>query len=64
VYKFVGDLHFYATADAEENEIILAAVLSALVETVSLLLKCVRRLGCSSVASAGPLRSAAPCPPS
>ena len=21
VYKFIGDLHFYATADAEENEV-------------------------------------------
>ena len=38
VYKFIGDLHFYATADAEENEVILATVLSALTETVSMLL--------------------------
>ncbi len=42
VYKFIGDLHFYATADAEENEIILATVLNALTETVSLLLTCAR----------------------
>ena len=41
VYKFVGDLHFYATADGEENEIVLALVLSALVDTISLLLTCV-----------------------
>ena len=44
VYKFIGDLHFYATADAEENEIILATVLSALTETVSMLLACVPAL--------------------
>ena len=41
VYKFIGDLHFYATADAEENEIILATVLTALTETVSMVLACV-----------------------
>ena len=40
VYKFIGDLHFYASADAEENEIILSTVLSALTETVSMLLTC------------------------
>lgn len=38
VYKFIGDLHFYATADSEENEVILASILGALTETVSLLL--------------------------
>jgi len=41
VYKFVGDLHFYATADGDENEIVLAMVLGALVDTVSTLLACV-----------------------
>lgn len=45
VYKFVGDLHFYATADGEENEIVLSLVLSALVDTVSLLLTCVSAAG-------------------
>ena len=43
VYKFVGDLYFYATADAEENEVILAQVLTTFVETISLLLTCVTR---------------------
>jgi hypothetical protein len=41
VYKFVGDLYFYATADAEENEVILAQVLTTFVDTISLLLTCV-----------------------
>lgn len=40
VYKFVGDLHFYATAEAEENEVVLSLVLSAFFDTVSLLLTC------------------------
>lgn len=41
VYKFVGDLYFYATASAEENEVILAQVLTTFVDTISLLLTCV-----------------------
>jgi hypothetical protein len=45
VYKFIGDLHFYATADSEENEVILASILGALTETVSLLLTCVACVG-------------------
>jgi len=43
VYKFVGDLHFYATADSEENEIVLNLVLTAFAESISLLLTCARR---------------------
>ncbi len=53
VYKFVGDLHFYATADAEENEVILSTVLNAFFETISLLLTCVHaaasRAACAGV---------------
>lgn len=45
VYKFIGDLHFYATADAEENEIILTSVLTALTESVTLLLTCAHAAG-------------------
>jgi len=54
VYKFVGDLYFYATASAEENEIILAQVLATFVDTISLLLTCVaptQRAVCPACAS-------------
>mmetsp|Transcript_18903 Transcript_18903/g.60719 ORF Transcript_18903/g.60719 Transcript_18903/m.60719 type:complete len:181 (+) Transcript_18903:124-666(+) len=39
VYKFVQDLHFFVTGDEDENELILASVLQAFVESVSLLLR-------------------------
>ena len=39
VYKFVGDLMFFATGAADESELILAAVLSAYVDAVSILLR-------------------------
>lgn len=39
VYKFVADLHFYVTGDINENEIILATMLQAFYESVSLLLR-------------------------
>ena len=35
----MADLHFYCTASAEESELILAAVLSAYVDAVSILLR-------------------------
>ena len=61
LYKFVGDLHFYASADSEENEVILATVLSAFAETVSLLLTCVRCRGGTRVWPSA-LAFCAPCP--
>ena len=57
VYKFVGDLYFYATADAEENEVILAQVLTTFVDTISLLLTCVSRPPAAGLCS-GPRASA------
>lgn len=39
VYKCLGDLMFYVTGDIDENELILYAVLQALFESVSLLLR-------------------------
>ena len=39
VYKFVGDLHFYVTGSADENELVLNTVLQAFFESVSLLLR-------------------------
>lgn len=39
MYKFVGDLHFYVTGGVDENEIILASVLTGFFEAVSLLLR-------------------------
>eukprot|EP00850_Spirogloea_muscicola_P010037 SM000058S18467 [mRNA] locus=s58:32415:33736:- [translate_table: standard] len=39
VYKFAADLHFYVTGGDEENELILATVLQAFFEAVSILLR-------------------------
>lgn len=39
VYKFVADLHFYVTGGDDENELILATVLQAFFEAVSILLR-------------------------
>lgn len=39
VYRFVNDLHFYATASAEENELILHAILLAFSDAMSYLLR-------------------------
>eukprot|EP00894_Picocystis_sp_ML_P000188 jgi/Pico_ML_1/50705/g1866.t1 len=39
VYKFINDIHFYATASADENELVLHAVLLAFSESVSMLLR-------------------------
>ena len=38
-YKFAADLHFYVTACDEENELIIAMVLNAFFDAVSLLLR-------------------------
>lgn len=40
VYKFVGDLMFYVTGHQDENEVILYSVLTAFVDSVTLLLRC------------------------
>ena len=40
VFKALGDLQFYVTGDADENELILYAVLQGFYEAVSLLLRC------------------------
>ena len=45
VYKFVADLMFYVTGSQDDNELILATVLQAFYESVSLLL---RQALCSS----------------
>ena len=39
VYKFCADLHFFVTAHVDENEIIVATVLNAFFDAVSLLLR-------------------------
>lgn len=39
VYKFIGDLMFYVTGSADENELILYGVLQAFYDSVSLLLR-------------------------
>ena len=39
VYKFCADLHFFVTAKVDENEIIVATVLNAFFDAVSLLLR-------------------------
>ena len=39
VYRFISDLHFYCTGGDDENEIILASVLSAFFEAVAILLR-------------------------
>lgn len=39
VYKFVGDLMFFVTGSADENELILYTVLQAFHETMSMLLR-------------------------
>ena len=39
VYKFVNDVHFYATGLADENELIIHSVLQALTESISILLR-------------------------
>lgn len=39
VYKFVSDLHFYVTGGVDENEIILATVLTGFFDAVGLLLR-------------------------
>ncbi|KAJ9515599.1 hypothetical protein QJQ45_021704 [Haematococcus lacustris] len=39
VYKYVGDLMFYATGSQDENELILYTVLQAFYESVSILLR-------------------------
>lgn len=38
-YKFIGDLMFYVTGSQDENELILSSVLTALYESVTLLLR-------------------------
>lgn len=39
IYKFIQDLHFFVTGGEEENEVILATVLQAFFDAVSLLLR-------------------------
>ncbi len=39
VYKFIGDVYFYAVADVGENELILASVLQALCDSIGMLLR-------------------------
>ncbi|KAJ2095730.1 Golgi-to-ER vesicle coat component [Coemansia sp. S142-1] len=39
LFKYVNDVYFYLVGDPEENELLLSAVLSGLVEATSLLLK-------------------------
>lgn len=39
VYKFVNDVHFYATGFADENELIIQSVLQALTESIGILLR-------------------------
>ena len=39
VYKFVGDCMFFAAGGADENELVLAAVLQALTESISMLVR-------------------------
>ncbi|KAI8525780.1 hypothetical protein RHMOL_Rhmol13G0256500 [Rhododendron molle] len=39
IYKFIQDLHFFVTGGGEENEVILATVLQAFFDAVSLLLR-------------------------
>lgn len=46
VYKFVGDLMFYVTGSADENEIILYSVLNGFVDGISLLLRHAGGQGC------------------
>lgn len=41
VYKFVGDLMFYVSGGADENELLLYSVLNGFVDSISLLLRCV-----------------------
>eukprot|EP00245_Coleochaete_scutata_P004662 TRINITY_DN1746_c0_g1_i2.p1 TRINITY_DN1746_c0_g1~~TRINITY_DN1746_c0_g1_i2.p1 ORF type:complete len:177 (-),score=51.33 TRINITY_DN1746_c0_g1_i2:475-1005(-) len=43
VYKFVADLHFYVTGGDDENELVLATVLQAYFEAISLLLSAVEK---------------------
>lgn len=38
-YKTMGDVTFYVIGDAEENELLLASVLSAFTESLSQLVK-------------------------
>ena len=38
-YKVIGDLMFYVTGSRDENELILSSVLTALYESVTLLLR-------------------------
>lgn len=39
IYKFIQDLHFFVTGGEEENEVILATVLQAFFDAVTLLLR-------------------------
>jgi coatomer subunit zeta len=39
VYKFTSDLLFYVTSSEHENEIVVSAVLQALFESISMLLR-------------------------
>lgn len=39
VFKFIGDLQFYVTGAADENEVILAAVLQGFYDSITLLLR-------------------------
>jgi hypothetical protein len=39
VYKFVSDLMFFAVAQAEENEVVLSQVLTAMCDAIGLLLR-------------------------
>lgn len=39
VFKFIEDLHFYVTGGEEENEILLATVLEAVLGAIYILLK-------------------------
>lgn len=40
VYKAIGDLNFFVSADQEENELIVLTVLQAFYEAVNMLLRC------------------------
>lgn len=39
VYKFIEDLHFYVTGGEDENEVLLATVLEAVLGSIYILLK-------------------------
>jgi len=39
VYKFIGDLMFFVVGDAEDNELVLNIVLTALTEAIGILIR-------------------------